>query len=63
MIKRDPIREALRQLVREGVLSGWGQPYRLSDGLLHWPILPAVGNSWIGTTEEVNEWLGEQAYR
>jgi hypothetical protein len=61
-IKRDPIREALRQLVRDDVLEGWGQPYKGTDGHMHWLINPALGDSWYGTTDEVNDWLGELEY-
>lgn len=60
-IMRDPLREALRQLVRDGVLWGWGQPQIGVDGYQRWGISPVVGPHWFATSDELNHWLGQRA--
>jgi hypothetical protein len=43
-IMRDPTREGLRELVRQGLLTGW-YAHRASDGTMRWVVAPANGRT------------------
>lgn len=52
MIIQDPIRNALRELVREKRITGWSPRYDEITGETTWTVIPGRGTPY--TTDEVN---------